>query len=79
MRTIGKWVESSDEVWSFARDMVTAGFIRDDDVTGLLEYFEKPWHWSEEHDWWVKMGRPDDAATWEQGMDDGWEPKEVRS
>ena len=65
------WIASSDEVWAFARDMVSAHFI--DTAEGLLDYFEKPWHWEREHAWWVANDRPDSWAVWDLGVDSGFE------
>lgn len=66
-----EWTASDDEVVAFARDMVAADFI--DTVDGLLEFFEKPWHWDREHAWWVANGRPDTWEMWDKGVDGDWE------
>ena len=65
------WIASADEIWAFARDMVSAQFI--DSAEGLLDYFEKPWHWEREHAWWVANGRPDSWAVWDKGVDSKFE------
>jgi hypothetical protein len=63
MRTIPEWISSSDEVTRFARDMVEANYITT--IDGLLDYFEKPWHWDREHKWWVAAEWPDTPEAWE--------------
>ncbi len=82
-RPTPKWYASTEEVWSFGRDMVKAGqFDAPANITehrareaasNLLDYFEKPWHWEREHAWWVASGRPDHEAAWEQGANMEWE------
>ena len=67
----GAWTASDDEVVAFARDMVAADFITTAD--GLQEYYEKPWHWNREHEWWVANDRPDNWETWDKGIDTDWE------
>ena len=61
------WVTSEDEVWELGNDMVSAGIITT--LEGLLGYFEKPWRWDLEHEWWVANGRPDSGGIWQDGID----------
>ena len=65
------WHRSRHEVWQFARDMHKAGmFGVCDDVCDpadlMLDYFQTPWAWNKEHQWWEDNGRPDDFVTWDR-------------
>jgi hypothetical protein len=46
-------------------------------ANNLLDYFEKPWHWSREHAWWMANDRTDDPDKWELGRDAEWEVSPV--
>lgn len=48
--TAGEWYEDHNELVAFARHMVDEeGW----DTKRLLEYLEKPWKWSDEHEAWL--------------------------
>ena len=64
------WISNSEEVHSFARDMVEADYITEPST--LLDYFEKPYKWSREHTWWVANDRPDSWETWFDGETAGF-------
>lgn len=65
------WSKDYENVLALARDMVRAGWLTDADA--VLEYFEKPWHWTNEYNWWQAAGRPDTRDAWEQGAWCAWE------
>ena len=65
------WYRDQEEVVAFARDMIAAGVLQGS--SGVLEYFEKPYGWGREHDWWEENNRTDDRDLWAQGEVDGWE------
>jgi hypothetical protein len=56
------WTENRGEVLAFARWLVSRDGGGYGDENGgahlLLDYFEKPWHWTAEREEWVKRGRP---------------------
>ena len=56
------WYRDQEEVVAFARDMIAAGVL--EGSSGVLEYFEKPFGWQREHDWWENNGRTDDPDLW---------------
>ena len=57
-----RWYSHEDQVVAFGRDLLAGNVISS--TTGLLEYFEKPWHWQPEHDWWETHGRTDNPNDW---------------
>ncbi len=71
------WFASSDEVVRFGRDLLHNGRFASEERGGeadnLLNYFDKPHHWNQEHAWWVANDWPDDAESWERGHDTAWE------
>ena len=66
-----EWVDDYEEVVAFGRDMVAAIFLVG--IDSLQEYYEKPWGWHREHEWWVANDRPDTWEVWDKGIDDEWE------
>ena len=62
------WYRDQEEVVAFARDMIAAGVLQGS--TGVLEYFEKPYAWTREWEWWMSHGRTDDPDEW-VGLE-GW-------
>ncbi len=83
MREIKRvWYTSSEEVWMFGNVMLGAHVFdvaspdfaaRNTTADNLLDYFEKPWHWTRQHAWWMANDRTDDVAKWELGRDAEWE------
>ncbi len=65
------WVNDDEEVVAFARDMIAAIFIVG--IDELQEYYESPWKWHPEHEWWVANDRPDGWEMWDKGIDDKFE------
>ena len=44
-----KWYEDRDEVVAFARWFWEGAYSVRGTVGEILDYFEKPWHWTEEY------------------------------
>ena len=65
------WAQDKDTVDALASAMVYVDYITDASI--LLDYFEKPYNWHREHDWWEENNRTDDRDLWAQGEVDGWE------
>ncbi len=73
------WYTSYYEVVRFGRDLLKGGmfvpttmFDEFGEAEHLLDYFEKPWHWSRRHAWWVANDWPDDTESWERGQEADW-------
>ncbi len=64
------WHRSRNEVWQFARDLHKASMfgISDDECDPadlMLDYFQSPWAWNDEHTWWEAHDRTDDPVVWD--------------
>lgn len=75
------WYESSDTVVALASDMLRAGCFDpvnagygSSEAENMLTYFEKPWHYTPEHTWWVVNGQTDSGELWEVGYDTDMNP-----
>ncbi len=75
------WYQHNDEVVMFASDMLRSGYFApvgtketSTEAENLLSYFEKPYHYTREHTWWVVNGWTDDSELWEVGLDTEFDP-----
>lgn len=59
------WTEDRVEVLTFADVLVTADYL--DTPRVVVDFFDKPFKWGNEHKLWVGFGRPIDRNR------DGWE------
>lgn len=57
MKVIPSWYDEHAELVRFAAILNEVGLFLDETAI-MLEYFEKPWKWSNEHARWVMLGRP---------------------
>ena len=63
MTGFNPWFASIEEAFTFAGVLVRADRL--DTPQLVLDYFEKPYKWSPEHDNWVACDRPDlDDEGW---------------
>ncbi len=55
-----RWFDDPMIVLRFAHILHECGVFLDgkEAIDSILDYFEKPWKWDDEHTRWVKLGRP---------------------
>ena len=69
------WWANRHEVHAFGEALHTTDHFttQDDPVEAVLEYFEKPWQYNLEHEWWVWNQRTTDLLTWDTAQDTSFE------
>ena len=71
------WWSNRHEVVAFGRALVETdqfppGAERQECCDLIVDYFDKPYGWSVQYQWWIWNGRTADQARWETAADDGY-------
>ena len=62
-----EWTHDRTQVVNLARDLVKVGVLSDAET--VLEYFDEPFNWNREHEWWMAHACTDNPDQWaESGM-----------
>ena len=61
-----EWTDDHYEIVEFAEMLVDADLL--ESAKDVIYFLDKPWKWNNEHEAWVRHGRPADDTA------DGWFP-----